>query len=215
MICATRSRSARCSTPTARGEPIGPRLCAVHLLWGTQPSHSYWYLEAAPELLALASRAPRAASRRRAMSRLAPTMQAFFTDRLIRERNASPNTIAAYRDTMRLLLALRLGAARQSTVQARHRRSRRPLDRRVPRPPRARPRLQPAHPQRASDRDPLALPLCRTCHPEHAAVIERVLAIPPKRHGRPLITFLTEHETDALIARPTARPGPAGATARC
>jgi len=39
------------------------------------------------------------------MSRLAPTMQAFFTDRLIRERNASPNTIAAYRDTMRLLLS--------------------------------------------------------------------------------------------------------------
>jgi integrase/recombinase XerD len=38
------------------------------------------------------------------MSRLAPTMEAFFTDRLIRERNSSPNTIAAYRDTMRLLL---------------------------------------------------------------------------------------------------------------
>ncbi|MGH3609054.1 MAG: site-specific integrase, partial [Pseudonocardiaceae bacterium] len=38
------------------------------------------------------------------MSKLAPTLQAFFTDRLIRERNASPNTIAAYRDTLRLLL---------------------------------------------------------------------------------------------------------------
>ena len=38
------------------------------------------------------------------MTTLAPTLQAFFTDRLIRERNASPQTIAAYRDTWRLLL---------------------------------------------------------------------------------------------------------------
>ena len=39
------------------------------------------------------------------MSSLAPTMQAFFTDRLVRQRRASPHTIASYRDTMRLLLA--------------------------------------------------------------------------------------------------------------
>ena len=38
------------------------------------------------------------------MSALAPTLQAFFTDRLIRQRHASPHTIAAYRDTLRLLL---------------------------------------------------------------------------------------------------------------
>jgi hypothetical protein len=38
------------------------------------------------------------------MSALAPTVQAFFTQRLIHERNASPHTIAAYRDTIRLLL---------------------------------------------------------------------------------------------------------------
>ena len=38
------------------------------------------------------------------MSALAPTVQAFFTQRLLRERNASPHTIAAYRDTMKLLL---------------------------------------------------------------------------------------------------------------
>ena len=38
------------------------------------------------------------------MTALAPTLQAFFTDRLIAQRNASPNTIAAYRDTLRLLL---------------------------------------------------------------------------------------------------------------
>ena len=38
------------------------------------------------------------------MTALAPTLQAFFTDRLITQRNASQHTIAAYRDTMRLLL---------------------------------------------------------------------------------------------------------------
>ena len=38
------------------------------------------------------------------MSVLAPTLQAFFTDRLISQRQASPHTIAAYSDTLRLLL---------------------------------------------------------------------------------------------------------------
>jgi integrase/recombinase XerD len=38
------------------------------------------------------------------MSLLAPTLEAFFTDRLITQKNASPRTIAAYRDTFRLLL---------------------------------------------------------------------------------------------------------------
>ena len=38
------------------------------------------------------------------MTAVAPALQAFFTDRLIIQRNASPQTIAAYRDTFRLLL---------------------------------------------------------------------------------------------------------------
>jgi len=38
------------------------------------------------------------------MSALAGSLHAWFTDRLIRERNASPHTIASYRDTIRLLL---------------------------------------------------------------------------------------------------------------
>jgi hypothetical protein len=38
------------------------------------------------------------------VSALAPTLQAFFTERLIRQRHASGHTIAAYRDTLRLLL---------------------------------------------------------------------------------------------------------------
>jgi site-specific recombinase XerD len=39
------------------------------------------------------------------MTLLAPSLQAYFTDRLITQRNSSPQTIAAYRDTFRLLLA--------------------------------------------------------------------------------------------------------------
>ena len=35
---------------------------------------------------------------------LATLLEAFFTDRLIRQRQASPHTIASYRDTFRLLL---------------------------------------------------------------------------------------------------------------
>lgn len=38
------------------------------------------------------------------MTALAPTLQAFFTERLIGQRQASPHTINAYRDTFRLLL---------------------------------------------------------------------------------------------------------------
>lgn len=38
------------------------------------------------------------------MTLIAGTLQAFFTDRLSSQRHASPRTIAAYRDTLRLLL---------------------------------------------------------------------------------------------------------------
>jgi hypothetical protein len=38
------------------------------------------------------------------MTTLAPTLGAFFTQRLIGQRRASPHTVAAYRDTFRLLL---------------------------------------------------------------------------------------------------------------
>ena len=37
-------------------------------------------------------------------------------------------------------------------------------------------------------------------HPEHAASIQRVLAIAPKRFERNLVTYLTDAEVDALIA---------------
>jgi site-specific recombinase XerC len=45
------------------------------------------------------------------MTALAPTLQAFFTTRLTSQYGASPHTVAAYRDTWRLLL----GYAAQTT----------------------------------------------------------------------------------------------------
>src|SRR5947199_2968365 len=47
---------------------------------------------------------PGAATRGALMTALAPALQAYFTDRLISQRNSSPETIAAYRDAFRLLL---------------------------------------------------------------------------------------------------------------
>ena len=48
------------------------------------------------------------------MSALAPILEAFFTDRLVQQRHASPHTIAAYRDAWRLLI--RFAAADLTTA---------------------------------------------------------------------------------------------------
>ena len=48
------------------------------------------------------------------MTSLAPTLQAYFTTRLTSQYGASPHTLAAYRDTWRLLL----GYAAQTTATA-------------------------------------------------------------------------------------------------
>jgi integrase len=39
-------------------------------------------------------------------------------------------------------------------------------------------------------------------HPDRSSLIERVLAIPPNRFDRRLVTFLTEAEIGALLAAP-------------
>ena len=90
-----------------------------------------------------------------------------------------------------------------ATIAAGHRRPRRAADRRVPRPPRdttaaTAPRTR--NPRLAAIHSLFGYAALR--HPEHAAVIQRVLAIPPKRTDRTLITYLTEPEIDALLAAP-------------
>lgn len=52
------------------------------------------------------------------MTMLAPTLQAYFTDRLIRQRRVSPHTIRAYRDTIRLLVTSRLSAGTSASKLA-------------------------------------------------------------------------------------------------
>lgn len=134
------------------------------------------------------------------MTALAPTLQAFFTDRLAGQRGASPNTVAAYRTTFRLLLPLaaeRVGKRpcdldigdldaplvasflehleidRHNSVRTRNN------------------RLAAIHSLFA---------YAALGHPEHAASIQRVLAIPAKRFQRNLVTYLTDQEVDALVA---------------
>jgi integrase/recombinase XerD len=131
---------------------------------------------------------------------LAPTLQRFFTDRLTRQRNASSHTIAAYRDTFRLLLVYasertgteptdldiadldaeliggfldHLETDRHNTVRTRNA------------------RLAAIH---------SLFRWAALAHPEHAESIARVLAIPAKRHERAIVTYLAEPEIVALLA---------------
>lgn len=136
------------------------------------------------------------------MSLLAPTLQAFFTDRLVRQRQASPHTIAAYRDTWRLLVTF--AVTRLSKVPS----ALTITDLDAP--------LIAAFLDHAErDRGNTArtrnarLAAIRAWfryaalgHPDQAAVIARVLAIPAKRFERRLVTYLTDTEVDAILAAP-------------
>ena len=136
------------------------------------------------------------------MSPLAPVLQGFFTDKLIRQRQASPNTITAYRDTCRLLLAFASGQARKQPCQ---------LDIADLDAETVTAFLQHLETRRANTvttrnaRLAAIRSLFRyaALHaPEHAAQISRVLAIPPKRSDRAIVCFLTAAEIDALLAAP-------------
>jgi integrase/recombinase XerD len=136
------------------------------------------------------------------MSLLAPILQAFFTDKLIRQRQASPHTIAAYRDTWRLLLDYAHRATDTEPAQL----DISDLDASL-----IGAFLQHLETERAnvvSTRN-ARLAAIRSLFrhaalraPEHAADISRVLAIPPKRHDRAIVCFLTTEEIDALLAAP-------------
>ncbi len=136
------------------------------------------------------------------MSALAPTLQAFFTDRLTKQRNASQHTIAAYRDTMRLLLAFASKRVGKTPSE---------LDIDDLNAPLIGAFLDHLEHERANSvrtrnaRLAAIRSLYRYAaldHPEHAATIQRVLSIPPKRFERALVSFLTEPELDALLKAP-------------
>ena len=136
------------------------------------------------------------------MSTLAPLLQAFFTERLIGQRDASPHTIASYRDAVCLLLRF----AQHRTGKAPHQLDIDDLD-----APLIGAFLNYLEAERgvAVRTRNARLTAVRSLfgfaayrHPEHAAVIQRVLAIPPKRTDRALISYLTEPEMQALLAAP-------------
>jgi integrase/recombinase XerD len=133
---------------------------------------------------------------------LAPTLQAFFTDRLVRQRGASPHTIAAYRDTMRLLLTFaqqRLSKQPSSLELA-------DLD--APLIGEFLDHLQHERGNGARTRNARLAAIhslfkfAALRHPEHAALIQRVLAIPAKRFDKALITYLNPCDVKALLAAP-------------
>jgi integrase/recombinase XerD len=136
------------------------------------------------------------------MTALAPTLQAFFATRLTSQFGASPHTLAAYRDTWRLLLRFlaetgatspqhldlsaltaevvsdflnHLETVRGNSVTTRNA------------------RLAAIH---------SFLTFASHRHPEHAATISQVLAIPSKRHHRTDVTYLTPPEVTAMLAAP-------------
>jgi site-specific recombinase XerD len=139
-----------------------------------------------------------------AATALAPLLQAFFTNRLIREKQVSPHTISSYRDTFRLLL-------RFLEKQVRKPPSRLGLD--DVQAPLIVAFLDELEKQRrisARSRN-LRLTAIRSFFryvsfelPSHAGQIQRVLAIPGKRHPRRLVGFLSRQEATALLKEPNS-----------
>ena len=140
----------------------------------------------------------------------ATLVRAFFCDRLVNQQGVSPHTVAAYRDTFRLLLEFvgrnrsrsspililddfnavtilafleDLEKRRANTVRTRN----------------ARLAAIRAFMAFAASRDPTALPLT-----------QRVLAIPQKRFMRPLLGFLTRPEIEAVLDAPDLQHGSTG-----
>ena len=139
------------------------------------------------------------------MTLIAPTLQAFFTDRLGKQRQASPRTIAAYRDTLKLLL----GFAHQKSGKLPSQLDWDDLDATM-----ISGFLNHLESERHNSTRTRNVRLtairslfsyAALCHPEHTLLIQRVLAIPPKRFDKRIVTFLSPVEVDALVDAPDQR----------
>lgn len=136
------------------------------------------------------------------MSAIAPTIESFFTDRLAIQRDASPHTITSYRDTFRLLL----GFAHDHTGKAPSQLDFVDLDAACI----AAFLTHLEHDRHNSVATRNArLSAIRSLfryaalrHPEHAELIQRVLAMPAKRSDQNVVCYLTPDEIDALLAAP-------------
>lgn len=133
---------------------------------------------------------------------LAVLIELFFTERLMRQRNVSANTIASYRDTFRLLFAFargRLGKSPSALALA-------DLD-----APFIGAFLEDLEAKRGASVKTrnLRLTAIRSFfrftsfeEPAYSAHIQRVLAIPSKRHDKRQVHFLTRPEIEAILDVP-------------
>ena len=136
---------------------------------------------------------------------LAPLLERFFTQRLMQQRQVSPHTISSYRDTFRLLLKFAQQRLHMPPVRLTFEVIDAPfivafLD-----------HLEKHRGLSIRSRN-LRLTAIHSFFryaafeaPDHAAQIQRVLAIPSKRFTRTLVHFLTRPEVDALLAAPDQR----------
>lgn len=136
------------------------------------------------------------------MSQLAPTLQSFFTAYLSGQRGASAHTVAAYRDTWRLLLAY-LGDHRHRRPAAADFTD---LDAEMVTGFLT--YLETGRGNSAATRNARLAAIhaffgyAAYLHPEHADLIGRVLAIRAKNAPKAQISYLTDAEVDALLAAP-------------
>jgi site-specific recombinase XerD len=136
------------------------------------------------------------------MTLLAPTLQAFFAERLTAQRNASPCTVVAYRNSYRLLLRFAQQQTGRQPSQLdfadldapligaflnhlEHERGNSPRTRNA--------RLAAIH---------SFYRYAALRHPEHAATIARVIDIPAKRQQRTPVSHLETDEIGALLRAP-------------
>lgn len=136
------------------------------------------------------------------MTALAPLLQAFFSDRLQKQRQVSPHTIAAYRDTFRLLLAFAqktlgkqpsdllladldatLIGSFLSSLEVERKNSPRTRNARL-----------------AAIRSFFRFASLQA--PECLGIIQNVLGIPQKRTDRNIVDFLDRAEMEALLRAP-------------
>lgn len=134
------------------------------------------------------------------MTYLATALQAFFTDYVRTQRNLADNTIASYRDTWRLLIKHISATTATSADQLRLEHLDRAtvtdfLD-----------HLTTQRSNTAATRNArlsaIRVLLAHTLpdHLEHADSIRQILAIPPAKTTKPVMTYLTDAETAALLA---------------
>lgn len=136
------------------------------------------------------------------MIALPPLVQLFFAERLVRQRHASPNTVASYRDTFRIFLGY--------------------VERRLGRPPtklhlqdldapivgRFLDHLEAERGNHARTRNVRFAALrsffrfVAIREPSELARIQQVLAIPLKRVNRVLVPYLDRAEIDAILSAP-------------